>query len=81
MPSSFPLHGALVHDDAVTFRVWAPDANQVTLDLGDKTLPLSATGNGLFERTPNAAVLGTRYRFRLDENGPFPDPGCRDPSE
>ena len=35
MPLSFPVHGALPHDDGVTFRVWAPAANTVTLELDD----------------------------------------------
>ncbi|PSR03346.1 MAG: hypothetical protein BRD54_04070, partial [Bacteroidetes bacterium SW_8_64_56] len=35
MPLSFPVHGALPHDDGVTFRVWAPAADTVTLELDD----------------------------------------------
>ncbi|PSQ65748.1 MAG: hypothetical protein BRD32_03795, partial [Bacteroidetes bacterium QH_2_64_74] len=31
----FPVHGALPHDDGVTFRVWAPAADTVTLELDD----------------------------------------------
>ncbi|PSQ91401.1 MAG: malto-oligosyltrehalose trehalohydrolase, partial [Bacteroidetes bacterium QH_2_63_10] len=76
--TDFPLHGALPHDDAVTFRVWAPDADTVTLDLdGGPSLPLSKTEDGLCERTTGAAGPGTHYQFRLDADGPFPDPASR----
>ncbi|WP_232797976.1 hypothetical protein [Salinibacter altiplanensis] len=78
MPSSFPVHGAHPHDDAVTFRVWAPAADAVALELKDgPSLALSATEGGLFVRTTDAAAPGTRYRFRLDDDGPFPDPASR----
>ncbi|PSQ69764.1 MAG: malto-oligosyltrehalose trehalohydrolase, partial [Bacteroidetes bacterium QH_2_64_26] len=77
MIDPFPLHGALVQDDAVTFRVWAPAADQVALDLDDETVPLSPTDDGLFERTVDAAAPGTRYQIRLDDDGPFPDPASR----
>ncbi|PSR00462.1 MAG: malto-oligosyltrehalose trehalohydrolase, partial [Bacteroidetes bacterium SW_11_64_17] len=77
MTDPFPLHGALVQDDAVTFRVWAPAADQVALDLDDATIPLSPTDDGLFERAVDAAAPGTRYQIRLDDDGPFPDPASR----
>ncbi len=78
MTDTFPLHGAHPHDDAVTFRVWAPAADTVTLDLEDgPSLPLSEAEDGLFEHTTDAAGSGTRYQFRLDEDGPFPDPASR----
>ncbi|WP_103030315.1 malto-oligosyltrehalose trehalohydrolase [Salinibacter altiplanensis] len=78
MPSSFPVHGAHPHNDAVTFRVWAPAADAVALELKDgPSLALSETEGGLFARTTDAAAPGTRYRFRLDDDGPFPDPASR----
>jgi len=77
MTDPFPHHGALVHDDAVTFRVWAPSADEVALELDDDTLPLSPSDDGVFERTVEHASPGTRYQFRLDEDGPVPDPASR----
>jgi maltooligosyltrehalose trehalohydrolase len=78
MSSSFPLHGALPHDDATTFRVWAPAADAVTLEIeGGPSLALSETEDGLFAQTTDAAAPGTRYRFRLGDDGPFPDPASR----
>jgi maltooligosyltrehalose trehalohydrolase len=74
----FPVHGALPHDDGVTFRVWAPAADTVTLELDDgPSLALSEFENGLFECTTGAAGPGARYQFRLDGDGPFPDPASR----
>ena len=76
--TDFPVHGALPHDDTVTFRVWAPTAEALTLELdGEQSLALSTSGDGLFERTTDTAGPGTRYQFRLDEDGPFPDPASR----
>jgi len=76
--NDFPVHGALPHDDAVTFRVWAPAADAVTLEIEDgPSLALSETEDGLFECTTDAAAPGTHYRVRLDEDGPFPDPAAR----
>lgn len=76
--TDFPFHGALPHDDQTTFRAWAPAADTLTLELDDgTTLPLSTNGDGLFEQTTDAAGPGTRYRYRLDEDGPFPDPASR----
>ncbi|MFB6274287.1 MAG: alpha-amylase family glycosyl hydrolase, partial [Salinibacter sp.] len=77
MTDSFPLHGALPHGDQTTFRVWAPNTDQVTLELGNAALPLHATDEGVFERTTDAAPPGTRYRYRLDDESPFPDPASR----
>ena len=76
--TDFPLHGALPHDDATTFRVWAPAADAVTLEIeGGPSLALSETEDGLFAQTTAAAAPGTRYRFRLGDDGPFPDPASR----
>ena len=74
-----PLHGALPHDDETTFRVWAPQADRVTLSLNaaPASLSLRPTGEGLFERTTHTAPPGTLYQLWLDDAGPFPDPAAR----
>jgi maltooligosyltrehalose trehalohydrolase len=77
MTDSFPHHGALVHDDAVTFRVWAPTADEVTLEFDDRNVSLSPAHHGAFERTVEDVPPGTRYQFRLDDDGSFPDPASR----
>ncbi len=77
MSSSFPFHGAFPHDASTTFRVWAPEADTLSLVLDDRTRPMEAVGDGYFERNVDGAGPGTRYRFDLDGNGPFPDPASR----
>ena len=70
-------HGALVDGEATTFRVWAPAADALTLVLGDRTRSMEPTGDGIFVLEGVDAAPGTRYRFRLDGEGPFPDPAAR----
>ena len=74
-----PLHGAFPHDDETTFRVWAPQADRVTLSLNtaSASLSLRPTGEGLFEGTTRTAPPGTLYQLWLDDAGPFPDPAAR----
>jgi maltooligosyltrehalose trehalohydrolase len=74
---SIPSHGALVDGAATTFRVWAPAADALTLVLGDRTRSMEPTGDGVFVLEGVDAPPGTRYRFRLDGEGPFPDPASR----
>lgn len=63
-------HPGLVH----TFEVWAPDASEVSLKLGDDCLPMAASDGGWWEVVSEAATTGDRYGFVVDGNGPFPDP-------
>jgi maltooligosyltrehalose trehalohydrolase len=72
-----PLHGALPGDDTTTFRVWAPEADRLALVLDGETRPMDTMGDGYFECDTDAAGPGTRYRFMLDGDGPFPDPASR----
>jgi maltooligosyltrehalose trehalohydrolase len=77
MPSSFPFHGAFPDGTSTTFRVWAPEANALTLVLDDETHPMEAVGDGYFEREVDDVGPGSRYRVALDGDGPFPDPASR----
>lgn len=78
MSTPLPFHGALPEDGHTTFRVWAPAADTLTLELDDgHSAELSPVGDGVFEHTTDAAGPGTRYQFRLDDEGPFPDPASR----
>jgi len=82
----------------VDFRVWAPRARRVELvwepaaEVGRGGTPrrvaLEAEAEGYFARLVPEAEPGARYRFRLDDQGPYPDPasrfqpaGCHGPSE
>jgi maltooligosyltrehalose trehalohydrolase len=71
-----PAHG-------VHFRVWAPARRSVELVLEDEdgsareTLRLAAEPGGYFSGAAPSARPGSLYRYRLDGEGPFPDPASR----
>jgi maltooligosyltrehalose trehalohydrolase len=64
------------------FRVWAPRSRKVEVILesgpgAPAAIPLKLLQNGYFAGLAPQAAAGTRYRFRLHENGLFPDPVSR----
>ncbi|HYN38152.1 MAG TPA: hypothetical protein VES39_02765, partial [Rhodospirillales bacterium] len=65
----------------VRFRLWAPDAERVTLLLDgvpcNAELPLAANGDGWCEAVVPDAGAGSRYRFRIDGGLAVPDPASR----
>ena len=72
-----PVPGRGVHA-----RVWAPHATRVDAVLeggagSPAVIPLQAEGGGYFSGVLEGAAAGTRYRYRLDGEGPFPDPASR----
>lgn len=71
--------GAFPSDEGVTFRVWAPNADAITLllDADASRFPLTPTDHGYFEYTVEGLEPGARYRYHVDEDGPFPDPASR----
>lgn len=71
--------GALPAGDGVRFRVWAPEANRVTLLLEDdgRSLPMQASGGGYHEAFVEGLPAGARYRYRRDDGAPMPDPAAR----
>ena len=78
----YPAGAELSPDGGVHFRVWAPVRTRVAVVLeGPEAageFPLDAEGEGYFStRIPDLAV-GTRYRFRLDDDPTlYPDPASR----
>jgi maltooligosyltrehalose trehalohydrolase len=58
----------------VRFRVWAPDAERVELASGGVDRPMEREGEGWWSSPDLAAGHGDRYAFRVDGEGPFPDP-------
>ena len=70
--------GATVGAQGVSFRVWAPSAQkvQVVFDVGPP-LELEPVDGGDFVGTAETRKAGDRYRYRLDDRGPFPDPCSR----
>lgn len=57
------------------YAVWAPNAEVVELQLGERRLPMTAAADGWWrsEEPPSDA----RYGFVLDGEGPFTDPRSR----
>jgi maltooligosyltrehalose trehalohydrolase len=73
----YPI-GAEVQSEGVHFRVWAPRRTRVAVVIGDAEHPLERDGDGYFAALVPAARAGTRYAFRLDDEGTrYPDPASR----
>jgi malto-oligosyltrehalose trehalohydrolase len=66
-------------DGSTRFRLWAPDAEEITLllDEGQRQLPLDRRGDGWFGLTVPAMPAGTPYRYRLQDGTEVPDPASR----
>ncbi|HYW25792.1 MAG TPA: malto-oligosyltrehalose trehalohydrolase [Terriglobales bacterium] len=58
------------------FRVWAPRAGRVELQLRGERLDMAAADGGWWEREASAAA-GADYGYRLDGGDPLPDPRSR----
>ncbi len=75
--------GAEVLSQGTHFRVWAPDRREVevvieTADGSDlHAVPLVAESGGYFAGWTDKAPAGTRYRYRLDGDGRYPDLASR----
>ncbi|HSG39538.1 MAG TPA: malto-oligosyltrehalose trehalohydrolase [Thermoanaerobaculia bacterium] len=59
------------------FRVWAPNAERVEVDLDGRRAALEPTENGYFEGVVEGAGPGTLYAYRLDGGDARPDPASR----
>jgi maltooligosyltrehalose trehalohydrolase len=68
--------GAELVPDGVLFRLWAPRAGSVALQLGDAVLPMRAESEGWFALTTDRAGPGARYRYVVDGNA-YPDRASR----
>jgi maltooligosyltrehalose trehalohydrolase len=71
--------GAELQPGGVHFRVWAPAAHEVAVELdGTSQHRMSSDRDGYFSALIEEAGIGTRYRFRLDrQERPLPDPASR----
>jgi maltooligosyltrehalose trehalohydrolase len=74
--------GARPGGTGTRFRVWAPAARtvRVAVETGraaGRTAPLARDPNGYFEAAVPGVAAGDRYRYFLDEHGPYPDPASR----
>lgn len=71
--------GALyLKDQRCRFRVWAPNARAVEVDVcGTRRVPLEPREDGYFEAEVDAVPPGTTYSYRLDGGEARPDPASR----
>ncbi len=68
--------GAALDGETTSFRVWAPSAGGLTLELGGADRPMLATEDGWFTAVAEAPA-GTRYRYKTADGVAFPDPASR----
>src|SRR5215469_15870004 len=68
--------GAELVPGGTRFRLWAPRANSVVLQLTDALLPMGPEPEGWFALTTDCAGPGTRYRYVVDGKA-YPDPASR----
>lgn len=71
------MHGVQWSDGAARFSLWAPDAAQVEVELGNGTrVALDREQDGWFAVRLDCPV-GTRYSYRIDGHLRVPDPASR----
>jgi maltooligosyltrehalose trehalohydrolase len=79
LPWERPLGAVPEQGGPTTFRVWAPRAREVSVEVGGRSVPLTPHG-GVFESLAEAGP-GDDYRYRLDGGEGLPDPCSRDQPE
>jgi maltooligosyltrehalose trehalohydrolase len=81
-----PFGAALQPDGGTRFRLWAPGAATLTLELLEgggadarvrAAVPMQRGADGWHERIVDDAGAGTRYRYRLRDGLAVPDPASR----
>lgn len=69
--------GANVAAGGVEFRVWAPEAPSVDVELAEVSFALKRDEHGVWSGFVPDTAAGTRYRLHVGERGSFPDPYSR----
>ena len=70
-------------DGSTRFRLWAPDARRVTLDVESTARRRSCrrssidVGEGWYELERRRLGAGAKYRYRIDDEIDVPDPASR----
>jgi maltooligosyltrehalose trehalohydrolase len=67
-------------EGGVHFRVWAPTRRKVDVVIEGaepRLVSLVKDSSGYFAGLANHVGAGARYKYRLDSDGPFPDPASR----
>jgi maltooligosyltrehalose trehalohydrolase len=74
---SMPFGAEVLPSGGVRFRLWAPGARKVELEIAGRVMPLHASRDGWFEHLVATAGPGTLYRYRIDGELSVPDPASR----
>ena len=69
--------GPKLRDGVIAFRLWAPGAKQVMLDIENAEPAAMVRGDDGCHTTETAAQAPVRYRFRLPDGTQVPDPASR----
>jgi maltooligosyltrehalose trehalohydrolase len=77
IPRRFPIGAEPQPGQATHFRVWAPSRQSVAVVVEDHAFGLDREPDGYFFGLVPETGAGTRYRYRLDGAGVFPDPASR----
>lgn len=72
-----PFGAEILNDETVRFRLWAPKAQSVSVDLSSNILPMSRLDEGWFELVTREARPSTLYRFMIDRQHRVADPASR----
>lgn len=76
-----PFGAELRFDESTRFRLWAPGAARVEVEIGSEEglsrVAMSVEPNGWYEAVVPAAPAGTRYGYRIDGGLTVPDPASR----
>src|SRR6478672_7614528 len=59
------------------FSVWSPLRKKIEVEIDGHTCPMEPTGDGWWHTEVLHADVGADYKFRLDGEGPCPDPRSR----
>ncbi len=75
------MFGPLIDRDGCLFRLWARPGAKIELviegDPSRPTIAMSSHKDGIYRAHVDGAGPGTRYWFKIDGAGPFPDPASR----
>src|ERR1700736_2187359 len=77
-----PQGAEVVPGGGVRFRLWAPNCSHITVETRDgqepaRSMPMTSSGEGWFERLVAHAHAGTRYQYILPDGMRVPDPASR----
>lgn len=72
-----PDCGARPAADGVRFKVWAPDAQSLEVEIDGAHHVMQRDANGYYSATVDGAKAGDRYRYRIDGRDSHPDPCSR----